>query len=45
MKLIVSLVDGYFQKKDGDAKDDVLNIKEPIENVKQCHGFGPTFFQ
>ena len=42
MKLIVSLVNRDFQKNDGDAKDDVLNIKEPIEHVKQPHGFGPT---
>ena len=45
MKLIVSLVDRDFQKNDGDAKDDVLNVKEPIERVKQPHGFGPTLCQ
>ena len=45
MKLIVSLVNRDFQQNDGDGKDNVLNIKEPIEHVKQLHGFGPTLCQ
>ena len=30
---------------DGDTKDDMLNIKEAIEQIIQPHGFGPTLFQ
>ena len=43
--LFIPVVQMYFEQDDGDAKDDVLNIKEPIEHVKQPHGFGPTLNQ
>ena len=45
MKLLISLINREFKQNYGDAKDDVLNIKEPIEHVKQPHGFGPTLSQ
>ena len=43
--LFIPVVQMYFKQNDGDAKDDVLNIKEPIEHVKQPHGCGPTLCQ
>ena len=43
--LFIPVVQMYFEQNDGDAKDDVLNIKEPIERVKEPHGFGPTLCQ
>ena len=43
--LFIPVVQMYFEEDDGDAKDDMLNIKEPIEHVKQPHGFGPTLCQ
>ena len=45
MKLLISLINREFKQNDGDAKDDVLNVEEPIERVKQPHEFGPTLCQ
>ena len=33
-KFFIPVVQMYFEQNDGDAKDDVLNKKEPIEHIK-----------
>ena len=40
--LLVQLVQLYFHKRNRDAKYDVLNVKEAIEEVEQSCGFVPA---